>query len=64
MTDEALSSLGKKVPHFQSYKTNKYIDFDKDIDEQLANLIGFSESEMDYIVETINNNGPKVKEVE
>ncbi len=59
MTDEALSSLGKKVPHFQSYGKNKYMDFDKNIDEQLAKLIGFTKEEMKYIIDTINSNGPK-----
>ena len=63
MTDEALSSLGKKVPHFDTYSSdNKYIDFSKDIDTQLAELIGFTKEEMDYISMIINDNGPKGKE--
>lgn len=64
LTDEALSSLAKKVPHFKSYENNEYINFDKDIDEQLVRLIGLTEKEVKYIVETVNNNGPKGKEME
>ena len=60
MTDEALTSLGKKVPHYKSYSNNNgYLNFDKDIDKQLVLQIGFTNDEFNYITETVRNNGPK-----
>ncbi len=50
MTDEALSSLGKRVPDIGRYDNdNKYLDFSNEIDPQLSALIGLSDDEMDYI---------------
>ncbi len=64
MTDEALSSLGKKVPYFDSYKNdNSFIDYKRDIDDQLKELIGFTDEEYQYIRETVDNNGPKGREM-
>ena len=64
MTDEALSSLGKKVPCFDSYLSdNQFIDFEKDIDTQLVSLMGLSNSEYKYIIDIVRKNGPKGKEM-
>lgn len=50
MTDEQLTSLGKKVPYLNSYKNNNnLIDFAKNIDEQLKLLIGLTDNEFEYI---------------
>ena len=61
MTDEALSSVAKRVPDVLDYtNNNQLIDFSKDIDGQLAKLIGFTKSDLDYINSKIKN----VKEME
>lgn len=50
MTDEALTSLAKWVPDIIDYSTNNnLIDFSKEVDPQLCKLIGFSNSDFDYI---------------
>jgi superfamily II DNA or RNA helicase len=50
MTDEALTSLGKKVPDLIDYSNeNKLIDFAKNIDEQLLKLTKITDSEFTYI---------------
>lgn len=54
MTDEALTSLGKRVPDLQSYKNNSLINFSTNIGEQLNKLIGFSEDEIEYIKTYVN----------
>ena len=54
MTDEALTSLGKKVPDLNDYSNdNKFIDFSKDVNSQLYKLIGLNNSEIDFIEKTI-----------
>ena len=50
MTDEALTSLGKKVPDIMDYSNkNKLIDFSKDLNKQLYKLIGLSPEEISFI---------------
>ena len=54
MTDEALTSLGKKVPDLNDYSNdNKFIDFSKDVNSQLYKLIGLNNSEIDFIEKTV-----------
>jgi hypothetical protein len=55
MTDEQLTSLGKKVPDLLDYtKNNKFIDFSKkDIDSQLYQLFSLEEQDIKYIEEVI-----------
>ena len=44
LTDEALSSLGKKVPDIENYTNeNPYIDFTKNIDEQLFEMFSLTD---------------------
>ena len=50
MTDEALTSLGKKVPDIMDYSNkNKLIDFSKDLNKQLYELVGLSSEEISFI---------------
>ena len=49
MTDESLTSLGKRVPDLINYNKLDFIDFDKDLNEQLNSLIGLTEQEIVYI---------------
>lgn len=50
MTDEALTSLGKKVPDIMDYSNkNKLIDFSKDLNKQLYELVGLSPEEISFI---------------
>lgn len=50
MTDEALTSLGKKVPDLMDYTSkNSLVDFAKDLDEQLNALVGLTDEEVRYI---------------
>ena len=50
MTDEALTSLGKKVPDLMDYTAkNPFVDFSKDLDPQLNKLFGLTKDEVDYI---------------
>ncbi|WP_281757786.1 Eco57I restriction-modification methylase domain-containing protein [Succinatimonas hippei] len=56
MTDEALTSLGKKVPDLIDYtNNNSIIDFERNLDEQLYKLLGLSDNESHYIEDTIKN---------
>lgn len=56
MTDEALTSLGKKVPDILNYNSkNQYIDFSKDVNKQLYDLFNLTEEEIKYIEDVINN---------
>lgn len=55
MTDENLTSLAKRVPDILNYKTdNKWINFKKNIDEQLCRLIGLTDDEFQYIVNRVD----------
>ena len=50
MTDEALTSLGKKVPDIMDYSDkNALIDFSKDLNAQLYALVGLTAEEISYI---------------
>lgn len=50
MTDESLTSLGKKVPDILDYTDdNGILDFSKDLNKQLYKLVGLSDSEIAYI---------------
>ena len=50
MTDEALSSVAKKVPDFNDYSDNQVlINFHKDIDSQMYKLLGLTQQEIDFI---------------
>lgn len=54
MTEESLSSLGKRVPDIRDYSSsNGLIDFSKDIDEQLFVLIGLDDNEKAIIEEAL-----------
>lgn len=54
MTDEALTSLGKKVPDIMDYSSeNKLVDFTKNLDQQLFDLVGLSDEEVAYIVSVV-----------
>lgn len=54
MTDEALTSLGKKVPDIMDYSSgNKLVDFTKNLDQQLFELVGLSDEEVAYIVSVV-----------
>lgn len=50
MTDESLTSLGKRVPDIINYKAdNGFIDFSKNLDKQLYDLIALDEEDRAYI---------------
>lgn len=58
MTDESLSSIGKRVPDFITYTdSNTIINFDNDINEQLCKKIGLSKDEQEYIEKVLNKKG-------
>lgn len=50
LTDEALTSLGKRVPDLLNYDfSSKFLDFNFDLNKQLFHKIGLSSEEIDYI---------------
>ena len=50
MTNEALSSVAKRVPDLMDYSdSNKYINFDRNINKQLCNLIGLTVDDLNYM---------------
>jgi hypothetical protein len=54
MTDEALTSLAKKVPDLLDYSdTNKLVDYDKDVNIQINGLFGITKSEDEYMLSRI-----------
>ena len=56
MTDEALTTLGMKVPDIGDYSSNnKYLNFSEDIDTQLAKLVGLTDEELEYVKLRIDN---------
>ena len=56
MTDEALTSLGKRVPDLMDYtENNPIIDFSAPLDNQLYQLVGLKPTEIKHIEDTINN---------
>lgn len=60
MTDEALSSLGKRVPDILNYKSdNGIIDFTEELNAQLYRLLDLTEEEVRYIEEVVNKSAKK-----
>lgn len=56
MTDEALTSLGKRVPDLLNYSSqNNIVDFSADLDAQLNQIIGFTSEEVSYIHTVVDN---------
>ena len=56
MTDEALSSVAKRVPDLNDYSdNNQYLDFSKAIDPQLTELMNISAEEFRYMKEKVIN---------
>lgn len=56
LTDEALTTLGLKVPDIIDYTNkNTYINFEDDIDTQLCNLMGLSDIEFQYVKDTVES---------
>lgn len=56
LTDEALTSLGKKVPDLQDYTDNNpLIDFKKDIDVQLCQMFEIDDDEFEYMKKRVTN---------
>lgn len=54
MTDESLSSLGKRVPDLMDYSdNNKFIDFSKDLNEQLYIMFKLSSDEINFVETTV-----------
>jgi len=55
LTDENLASFGRQTIDILNYKDdNKYIDFTKDIDQQLIRLLGLTEDEYKYILKVVS----------
>ena len=54
MTDESLTSLGKKVIDIKDYTDDSFIDFNEPIDPQLFFMIGLDKDEQEYVINTIN----------
>lgn len=60
LTDENLTSLGKKVPDLLDYRDdNPFIDYSKNIDAQMQELLGLSDEQMDYIKRRVQNQRKK-----
>lgn len=58
LTDEALTSLAKKVPDLGNYRNdNGIIDYSKDINEQLYSLFAISAIEQEHIKAILNKRG-------
>lgn len=56
MTDESLTSLGKRVPDILNYKSNNgLVDFSKDINKELYSLFKLDEAEITYIEEKVKS---------
>ena len=64
MTDEALTSLGKRVPDLKDYSSNAVVDFNKYLDVQLYKLFGLTDSEIKYVENVIKNQRAKNKDKE
>ena len=60
MTDEALTSLGKRVPDILDYTSNNtLIDFNDDLNVQLFQLMGLTDEEIIYIKDIIDKKDNK-----
>ena len=56
MTDESLTSLGKRVPDIGDYTANnKFINFSQDIDAQLYKMFELSQEDIDYIEQRVKS---------
>lgn len=56
MTDESLTSLGKRVPDLMDYSyNNTLLDFTKELDPQLFDMFGITSSEQSYIASVVRN---------
>lgn len=56
MTDESLTSLGKKVPDILDYSANcKWVDFSADINKSLYSLFELNEEEQLYVESVVKN---------
>jgi len=56
MTDESLTSLGKRVPDLGSYKNdNGLIDYASDIDSQLFRLFQLDEADIAYVKQRVDS---------
>lgn len=56
MTDESLTSLGKRVPDLINYTDdNGIIDFSSDINKQFYELLNLSEENVVYIENKVKN---------
>lgn len=49
LTDEALSSLGKKVPDLRPFNGNPLLDFNQPLDNQMEELFNLTPDEVEYI---------------
>lgn len=55
MTDESLTSLGKRVPDLMDYKTdNGFLDYSADIDEQLFQLFQLNQEDIAYVKQRVD----------
>lgn len=56
LTDENITSLAKKVPDLLDYKdSNKFIDYNKNVDNQLQKLFNITNDQMEYIKDRVSN---------
>ena len=50
MTDESLTSLGKKVPDVMVYTSeNTLLDFNADLNDQIYKVVGLTQEEIAYV---------------
>ena len=55
MTDESLTSLGKRVPDLMDYKTdNGFLDYSSDIDGQLFQLFQLTQEDIAYVKQRVD----------
>lgn len=68
MTDEALSTLGKRVPDFGDYSDQCPLNFDNNLDTQLFKLFEFNDDDIKYITQRVdslrNNSVSATKEMD
>ncbi len=55
MTDEALTSLEKKVPDLGKYDNHSLATFSKDPNERMHSLIGLSQDEISHVENKVSN---------
>ena len=54
MTDESLTSLGKRVIDIMDYSDGSIVDFTEPLDSQLYEMVGLSKKEQEYIQSIID----------